>query len=748
MVFALTFLNPLLLWAVPLAAVPIVIHLLNRRRFHQVRWAAMEYLLKALERNRKRLRMEQWLVLLLRTLAVLLLVSLVARPQLGGGGLVSTVTHHVLLLDDTASMRQRAGSVALFDKAQDQLRRFASTLRETRNGDLVSIVRASAAQQPDVWAARVGEDVERAIGKALGEMRCSDATADLGAVLVETQKRAKATKEASRTDYYLVGDLRAHDWIGEDDKPRTKLLAAVAGLDPQREHLHAMGVGSRDADNLAVTAVRCVDRMATAGVPVELAVDVQNFGLDATPAGELLVEVDARTRVTRPLPPLAPGERVAVPVLHTFHTPGDHRIEASFAAVDHYLVDDRRTLALPVQATSRVLLVDGEPEDGEGGETMFLQVALDPGGDQPSGVTAEVVAESGLAEVDLAPFDMVFLCNVPVPARSTIEKLEQFVAAGGGLAIFVGAQVDPTRWTEAMWRNGQGLLPLPLGEIAGDPDRRERMWLADAGHPLCGKFGDVLKLLVDSTVLVKRYLTVVDDPAAKASVVARMRDADGPPAIATRTFGDGGGQVVLFAITADKHWSNWPDTDVSVVFSHQVHRFASKPRELASRNLQPDGSYRLQLDPGAYQPDVVVRATSGDGDERTLTAIAPEPAAGAPAVGETATGSPKALELALPMTELGSLGAYEVQLRLHSGATETRVFARNVDPAESKLVRLLPADFARVFPPDLHERVSFHDEGTGLTEGEGEGELWKLLGAAMLAALLLETLLAWRFGRR
>ena len=79
----LAFFNPLLLWALPLAAVPIIIHILNRRRFQKVPWAAMEFLLRAMKRNRKRLRMEQWLVLLLRVLAVLLLVFLVSRPQLG-----------------------------------------------------------------------------------------------------------------------------------------------------------------------------------------------------------------------------------------------------------------------------------------------------------------------------------------------------------------------------------------------------------------------------------------------------------------------------------------------------------------------------------------------------------------------------------------------------------------------------------------------------------------------------------------
>ena len=67
---SLGFFNPMLLWALPLAAVPIIIHLLNRRRFNKVPWAAMEYLLRAMKRNRRRMQMEHWLVLLLRTLAV------------------------------------------------------------------------------------------------------------------------------------------------------------------------------------------------------------------------------------------------------------------------------------------------------------------------------------------------------------------------------------------------------------------------------------------------------------------------------------------------------------------------------------------------------------------------------------------------------------------------------------------------------------------------------------------------------
>src|SRR5437762_5322076 len=63
-----------------LAAIPIVIHILNRRRFKTVTWAAMEFLLRAMRKNRRRLRFEQWLLLATRCLVVLLLGMALARP--------------------------------------------------------------------------------------------------------------------------------------------------------------------------------------------------------------------------------------------------------------------------------------------------------------------------------------------------------------------------------------------------------------------------------------------------------------------------------------------------------------------------------------------------------------------------------------------------------------------------------------------------------------------------------------------
>ena len=70
----MTFLAPALLWAVVLASAPIIIHLLNRRRFIRVDWAPMKYLKLTLKANRRRLRIEQWILLAIRTLAVAALI--------------------------------------------------------------------------------------------------------------------------------------------------------------------------------------------------------------------------------------------------------------------------------------------------------------------------------------------------------------------------------------------------------------------------------------------------------------------------------------------------------------------------------------------------------------------------------------------------------------------------------------------------------------------------------------------------
>jgi hypothetical protein len=278
------------------------------------------------------------------------------------------------------------------------------------------------------------------------------------------------------------------------------------------------------------------------------------------------------------------------------------------------------------------------------------------------------------------------------------------------------------------------VLPLPLGEIAGDPDRPEKPVLTGRDHAICNGVAEVLDILMGNVVLVKRWLTIVDDGKHSAAIVARIKDAEGPPLLATRTFPNGGGEVALFAVTADKFWSNLPSTDLFLVLVNQMHRAMARRQDPSGLNLLPDGTLRLLLDPAVYRADATVRALAGD-DERTFTAVeGKEPSA--PAI------------LTVTMAELRALGAYEIDLVRHDGAPDKRLVARNLPNLEGRLLAFPDQDFARLYPQDLHDRVTFVREETSLGDERGEGEVWPFLAALLLVGLLLESLLAWRFGRR
>src|SRR5262245_24622287 len=103
------FLNPGFLFiAAALISVPIIIHLINRMRFKRIRWAAMEFLLKAQKRTRRRLIIEQLLLLALRCLMIGLVGFLVSRfIGCGDSNLGGKPNLHLVLLDDTPSMQDR-----------------------------------------------------------------------------------------------------------------------------------------------------------------------------------------------------------------------------------------------------------------------------------------------------------------------------------------------------------------------------------------------------------------------------------------------------------------------------------------------------------------------------------------------------------------------------------------------------------------------------------------------------------------
>src|SRR5262245_45511698 len=105
--------NPALAVGTAAVASPILIHILSRRRFRRIKWAAMDFLLDAQRRNRRRVRLEQLILLALRCLAVFLIALMITRPFVRPGTAAALIgsaarTERIVLLDDSFSMGCRA----------------------------------------------------------------------------------------------------------------------------------------------------------------------------------------------------------------------------------------------------------------------------------------------------------------------------------------------------------------------------------------------------------------------------------------------------------------------------------------------------------------------------------------------------------------------------------------------------------------------------------------------------------------
>jgi hypothetical protein len=108
----LSFLNPLYLFGLAAAAIPILIHLFTRKRPREVPFSSLEFLTEVNRSEIRRIRVKQLLLLLLRTLAVIALALAMSRPvvKASAGARGGAATTIVALVDRSGSMGARTAA--------------------------------------------------------------------------------------------------------------------------------------------------------------------------------------------------------------------------------------------------------------------------------------------------------------------------------------------------------------------------------------------------------------------------------------------------------------------------------------------------------------------------------------------------------------------------------------------------------------------------------------------------------------
>jgi hypothetical protein len=754
-------------------AIPIIIHLLNRKRFQVVDWGAMQFL-QISDATRRRLLIEEILLMLLRIGLIAVLVVGLAGMWLdfnamtqrikswGGPNLNASklkLTHGnrdvVLIFDGSYSMSySEKGAPSAHQAAKEWATAFVEDLDAN---DSVAILQAKQQVVPVLETPTHNLEYARDVIARLPEPAGG---CDWREAVQAAARILDASKRPQR-EIILLTDNQKFGWADETSLLRWKLLAQRfeenKGIKPRIWVVNVAPDRSKDPPNWSVAPLRASQSVVPVGWETTFHTALQLRGqTEYSPPFRVRLEVDGQFVRNLDAPPAGKLEngQVALAFKEKFAAGGSHLVSVivepdppadkqppGYILKDHLPGDNRQDFAIEVVGALPVLMVDGDERAGVKKRGVdFLRDALAPAVDRNPIVQARVVPIQDFA-ADLLTSDMIqqpgtkprvlVLSNVARLNQSQQEGVAGFLAAGGGVLVTLGDRVDAKAYNDELHRVGQGWLPARLDDLAGDdahPERATRPLISSFFHPALDVFRDQKGEFKEGAgldvVRVPRWWKV-STPGRGSTAAPVASFASNDPFLVEGSFK--GGRIILSTIPLDNSWrTNLTSLEAFVPLAHELTYYLAGARA-AEHNLSPGQPIRYEPGSEAELSDLVMKPPAGG--KRRITYDNPAPA-----------------DTFLAEVQRRSRGP----LVVYSGTRETGVYVLSnggrpnyyvaqPDPRESDLTPCEQDDRDRVaalFPVTYEndrERIV-----TLMASAEQRQDLWHWLLLAVVGMLVIE----------
>ncbi|HZZ28831.1 MAG TPA: BatA domain-containing protein [Pirellulales bacterium] len=743
---AINFLNPALLWGLGLASIPIIIHLLFRRQFKRVDWAPMRYLKLTIQRNRRRVQLEQLLLLLMRIALIALLAFLVARPVVHSLGLAGwfgagSRTSHVLVLDDSLSMGVAVEGHTVFDRAVELA---THIIRDVGPQDRFTLVLASQPKQPLVHEVEI-LDAEN-LAQLIRKQKLSS-TFVSWATTMEAVDELLVSSTYHTKEVTLLTDLRRVGW-----ENNLKPLADRWASEDVR--LQIFDLGAPATHQLSLDELKVQDPCVLAGVPAHWEVVIHNASDQSFDHVEAVFLVDGKPNQLV-LPPLPAGQSVHVPLMATLQEPGLHYLSLQLP-VDDLAGDNQRWTVVDVRERLHVTLIDGQPSSEPlASETDFLGLALSLGGEDTASFQVEILTDADLTAVAHEQPDLLVLANVATLTPPQVTRLRSLVEAGMGLMIFVGDQVDPDNYNQLLQGEGVELLPAQLESVVEQPVTG--LVLENQSPSPLDAMRQLKPSVLEQVKTNKYYqLRLPGKSVSGVRVLARWNDAESSPAVVEKVVGHG--HVLLWTTTANKSWTDWP-TQPSYVLAMREGGKAIV-RTAGAHDLTAGEPIRHQLAPDEQVVSPTIEIPESD-QPSSLTVETSDAKVGTgnksinSDTGKSADANlnQRSSLIATPsaattLTYIGTrlAGLYRMNWQTPPSGAGNDLFAVNPDARESDLT-LISADELKALWGELQPEIISAGAPDAELSTRGE-EIWRPLAMCLLGLMAVEACFATWVGRQ
>ncbi|MGB3542423.1 BatA domain-containing protein [Rubrivirga sp.] len=520
------FLNPLILAGLAAAAIPIAVHLFNFRRPDRLDFSTLRFVREIEATSMRRVRIRQWLLLALRTIAVVCLVLAFARPTPTAGASVledGAPRSLALVVDNSRSMGLRDAQGALIDQAREL---GAAVLETGSAGDEQTVL--PMARPPEYRPVPFST-----VGPALDAVEAMSARPGAETLTAAVSRAASLLEGAihPRREVIVVSDLQAATFTD-----------SVSATLPDDVDVTLIPLGGRRQVNTAVTDLEVVSQIVEPGRPVQIQATVVRYGGRPGTVGAALV-LDGE-RVAETAVDVVPDVPVQVPFTVTptvrGWVGGEVRIEGDAAEWD-----DVRYFALRVPPPPRILLVRG---DGQRADLVALALGVVAEG---GSVVLNEVAEGGLAGADLDRYDAVVLAGVS--SVGDVGRLASFVADGGGVLTFPSD--DPASMNPLLAAVGGGRVDGLEG------DGTESLGTStdvDLEHPVFAGVFDAARPRPEA-IDIRQIAQYRPGGANESTLIGTQA---GPPLV--QEIRRGRGSLLYVGVAPDLEWSDLPQSGLFV----------------------------------------------------------------------------------------------------------------------------------------------------------------------------------------
>lgn len=562
---------PAALWALPLAGLPVLLHLLSRRAARRVLFSDLTLLRAVDARARPKARLREILLMAARCVLLAALILAASAPaRRGDAAAAGEGLDLVLMLDASYSTRARDGVRTRFDAARDAGRRL---LKRLSPGDRVAVgVFDEKLKAPLAWGDARAADA--ALAAARPGWRGTDAAAALAAAKAALESAPRGRKRA----VVVLGDGAEHGLRGAAPAPAQG--SAVIGLRfPALANAWLSSVGP--APDSSARAPRLEVRL---GASVASAVTPLDLWVGERRAGSTSASVPAGGEVRAAL---------ALPAAENTSAPSWAGRVA--ARADALAADDEAFYSIAHRPSPRVLVLYSDPQFFRAGKAgWFLRELFGGGRETLAGRDADFLEAARWNEADLSKYGTVLMADAARPAPGLSAGLESFAARGGGVWFLPGARALAADLAAYPW------LPARFGAAADAPAGGVKA--ARSGEAVAG--WDELDL---SRVAVRRLFRL--EPSAGAEVW--VTDAAGAPLLAAGAVGRG--RAVVWAAPLDASWSNLGLKPLFIPWARACLAL-SVPESASdsSRRVKVGEPIVRSWSPGEAAPDrVTVRAPDG-----------------------------------------------------------------------------------------------------------------------------------------